>query len=106
MLVLWKDKITTGLSSKLYSMYSSILRAKKKNLLSNNLAAEVRKMINLFLAKFLGKAILCQKKKPLKIQKNHILSILAIRGVFRDTFLFKSTRAHGHCCLNSSKYNS
>ena len=91
MLVLWKDKITTGLSSKLYSMYSSILRAKKKNLLSNNLAAEVRKMINLFLAKFLGKAILCQKKKPLKIQKNHILSILAIRGVFRDTFLFKST---------------
>ena len=106
MLVLWKDKITTGLSSKLYSMYSSILRAKKKNLLSNNLAAEVRKMINLFLAKFLGKAILCQKKKPLKIQKNHILSILAIRGVFRDTFLFKSTRAHGHCCLNSLKYNS
>ena len=91
MLVLWKDKITTGLSSKLYSMYSSILRAKKKNLLSNNLAAEVRKMINLFLAKFLGKAILCQKKKPLKIQKNHILSILAIRGVFRDTLLFKST---------------
>ena len=91
MLVLWKDKITTGLSSKLYSMYSSILRARKKNLLSNNLAAEVRKMINLFLAKFLGKAILCQKKKPLKIQKNHILSILAIRGVFRDTFLFKST---------------
>ena len=63
MLVLWKDKITTGLSSKLYSMYSSILRAKKKNLLSNNLAAEVRKMINLFLATFLGKAILCQKKK-------------------------------------------
>ena len=106
MLVLWKDKITTGLSSKLYSMYSSILRAKKKNLLSNNLVAEVRKMINLFLAKFLGKAILCQKKKPLKIQKNHILSILAIRGVFRDTFLFKSTRAHGHCCLNSLKYNS
>lgn len=44
-------------------MYSSILRAKKKNLLSNNLVAEVRKMINLFLAKFLGKAILCQKKK-------------------------------------------
>ena len=106
MLVLWKDKITTGLSSKLYSMYSSILRAKKKNLLSNNLAAEVRKMINLFLAKFLGKAILCQKKKPLKIQKNQILSILAIRGVFRDTFLFKSTGAHGHCCLNSLKYNS
>ena len=106
MLVLWKDKITTGLSSKLYSMYSSILRAKKKNLLSNNLVAEVRKMINLFLAKFLGKAILCQKKKPLKIQKNQILSILAIRGVFRDTFLFKSTRAHGHCCLNSLKYNS
>ena len=91
MLVLWKDKITTGLSSKLYSMYSSILRAKKKNLLSNNLVAEVRKMINLFLAKFLGKAILCQKKKTLKIQKNQILSILAIRGVFRDTFLFKST---------------
>ena len=87
-------------------MYSSILRAKKKNLLSNNLVAEVRKMINLFLAKFLGKAILCQKKKPLKIQKNQILSILAIRGVFRDTFLFKSTRAHGHCCLNSLKYNS
>ena len=106
MLVLWKDKITTGLSSKLYSMYSSILRAKKKNLLSNNLVAEVRKMINLFLAKFLGKAILYQKKKPLKIQKNQILSILAIRGVFRDTFLFKSTRAHGHCCLNSLKYNS
>ena len=66
MLVLWKDKITTGLSSKLYSMYSSILRAKKKNLLSNNLVAEVRKMINLFLAKFLGKAILCQKKKTVK----------------------------------------
>ena len=69
MLVLWKDKITTGLSSKLYSMYSSILRAKKKNLLSNNLAAEVRKMINLFLAKFLGKAILCQKKKTVKNTK-------------------------------------
>ena len=69
MLVLWKDKITTGLSSKLYSMYSSILRAKKKNLLSNNLVAEVRKMINLFLAKFLGKAILCQKKKPVKNTK-------------------------------------
>jgi len=48
MLVLWKDKITTGLSSKLYSMYSSILRAKKKNLLSNNLIAEIRKIINLF----------------------------------------------------------
>ena len=69
MLVLWKDKITTGLSSKLYSMYSSILRAKKKNLLSNNLVAEVRKMINLFLTKFLGKAILCQKKKTVKKKK-------------------------------------
>ena len=46
------------------------------------------------------------EKNPLKIQKNQILSILAIGGVFRDTFLFKSTRTDGHCCLNSLKYNS